>query len=189
MPAILSLSPILLLLQLVTTPACRDRGDFAVPAKWQHLREEPYEVQKLITELLQCSLAHSVQCRQFLQAIEANRPSQSMARLAAVLLEEWDVRPTDAALTKPRLVWAPWPTHDELKEVLPKQAEWSVTVVTGVVQPDGRVADAKLLKASSYELLDDRILLAFAQAQYRPARVGNAFVEQRADYLYRLEPR
>lgn len=140
-------------------------------------------------EMLNCALLHNTECQSFLRSILASPPSEAAKVLAGTLLEEWDFPSSDPRLARPRLISLGLPSAQDLEEILPRHVDWSIIVVSGVVQADGRVEGAQLLRESSYRLLNEKILEVFSEARYRPARVGAHFVARRAEYVYRLEPR
>jgi hypothetical protein len=144
--------------------------------------------EKQWAEMLGCSIRHVPSCKALLQASQKSS-DQPIRELAMALLEEWDLPATDSRLQRPRLIWAPMPSMDEVNSLLPKVVHWSIIVASGTVQPNGRIANPTILRKSAYETLNKRILNTFSLALYRPARAGDAFVPQKVEFAFKLEPR
>lgn len=148
-----------------------------------------FDHEKQRTDFLDCSIGHAPPCKALLQKASRKGSSQTIRGLANILLEEWDLPANDSRLRTPRLAWAPTPNIEELKDLLPREVDWSIIIATGVVQPNGQVTNPALLRKSAYETLNTRILNAFSVALYRPAREGNKFVPCKVEFVFQLEPR
>lgn len=181
-----------LFLLLLVMPACAEPGELVRATELPSSNDgasNSSNSQDTWLEMLNCSLRHDVECQGFLRSILASPPSEAARNLADTLLEEWDLPLSDPRLARPRLIWVTLPDSPDLEGILPRHVDWSIIVVSGVVQADGRVEGAQLFRESSYRLLNEKILEVFSQARYRPARVGAHYVARQADYVYRLEPR
>jgi hypothetical protein len=98
---------------------------------------EPEERVLQWSDLLGCSVRHALPCKTRLQEARRKGSSQTIRRLANILLEEWDLPTNDSRLQTPRLVWAPTPSIEEVKHLLPREVDWSIIIATGIVQPNG----------------------------------------------------
>lgn len=147
------------------------------------------ETDDLWDELLNCDVTRSDGCRARISEL-ADRHSEARSHeLAAVLLEEWDLRPEDRDMTSPRLVWSPELTKKDIEAIVPERVEWAFIVIGGRVDCQGRVHDAKILRSSRYQKLDERVLQVFSSSCYRPARGPSGFVSSETTFSFRLEPR
>jgi hypothetical protein len=141
-------------------------------------------------ELLDCVEEHSRECRATLDVVaQKNSNSEPVRELVTILIEEWDLYPRDPRLERARRVVIPMPPPEEARSLLPAEFQALTIVVSGVITPEGTVEDVELLRPSQYDELNDRVVTAFSQGRYRPAWRRDRFVSQRAEFVYRLEPR
>jgi len=139
--------------------------------------------------VLLCAEKRTETCRALLKSRLDDRSfCEPAARLASLIIEEWQLAEDDPRLAHARRVWLPLPPEEEARGLLPATFEPVVVVASGEVTPEGTVTNVTLLRRSQYEELNELVASAFASACYRPARVDGEFVSQRVELLYRLEP-
>lgn len=126
------------------------------------------------SELLLRALSHRTEDRAFISAMQATPPSQACAKLATVLLEEWDFDPHDPRLEGPRAVDLPPVTKEQLD--LERTAPNRLLVVKGTVTKDGFVEEAAIVHSGGAPRLDRLYLERLLAMRFRPAREGMGYV-------------
>lgn len=139
-------------------------------------------------ELLECAREHSQDCLRLIRESSKSKSCDHLQDLAQVLLAEWKLSGDEEILRRPREVWIRRPTLNEVEEGLPTPFEASLVIVSGVVDKRGFVHSAEVVRPGSYPAIAQLVLEAFRRARYRPARRGNAYVEETVRLSYRLEP-
>lgn len=179
----------LLLIALVSSGPCHEPASLAASSPSSSTAGFSSEEEKLWLDLLDCSLLHTPACRALLESVASETKSAPHGELASILLEEWDLDPSDPSLSRARRISVPLPPFDELQHLVPEKVKPAVLVVSGIVRTNGIIEDLQLLRGSEYDDLNQAILKAFSEGKYRPARDGERFVSQRVEFLYRLDPR
>lgn len=135
--------------------------------------------------LLQSALDHTAGDRAYVERVAKDAAlSERIRRLAALLLEEWDLDPTHSRLLQPRLVWAP---EADLRKIPPESRKRIApfVIVQGVVGQDGKFQAPHLKASAGSPAADEVALQAARQAAFRPARRTRSYEEQPATFTIR----
>ncbi len=139
-----------------------------------------------VTELLDCNLQHSEECRSTIEhTVTDQEKTEAIRALAKVIAEEWNLSSGEHKLSIPLLVWAPKPQY-------PKKTgsyKWNLTIVKGIVEPDGRASSASILKGTGSSVVDEVCLNLFKSALFRPARNGKEYVSGSSFMTCRVHPK
>lgn len=160
-------------------------------APGKDMEEKPIQSETLPQEwprLLQLALEHTEQAKLSLAKKQATTRVEPIRKLAKLLLDEWDLAPTDNRLETPVLVWRPQPDIDSLPPQARTVSSPSVLITVDVTS-EGDLENIKLLSSSGNPEVDEICLDAAGKALYRPARSGQTYVTTKAVLQYHLDPR
>ncbi len=100
----------------------------------------------LCRELLRCALVGTEECKRLISETAETQGTSPSGRLASVLLEEWHIDRSHEQKKRPRHVWSPELTMEDIEELIGSPIEWTYVIVAGVVQPDGRVTGIEIVR-------------------------------------------
>ncbi len=142
------------------------------------------------SELLRCVAGGGEEhCGARLREVRDNYENPGLRKLASTLLDEASLASDDPAVTRPRLIWSPELTLEEIRSLIAETVEWTLILLRGRVDAEGRVHDPEVVRPSQSRKLDRRLIEIFSESCYRPSRDFEDFVSAETHMSLRLDPR
>jgi hypothetical protein len=136
-------------------------------------------------ELLNLSLEHTAEAKATVSEWAERRKGDVIGRLAALLLEEWELEPCDAKRGVPRLVRQPEIDREGIDTAGGYPPLFPVRVK---VDAAGAVVEVVPMKPGEPGAWGKRVLSAFRQARFRPALEEGSYVPGEIQLLVSFHP-
>jgi len=138
-------------------------------------------------DLLDVALRQGPGDKQFVESLQEKPPSKETGKLAAIVLEEWELPRTDEHFGNPRVVSQPridWGRlgHD-------KVITTQIIVVTFRVNSDGLVSGASVVRSTGNPDADNLCLDQVRATRYRPVVQAGRYSSSDLSLLYHVEVR